>query len=157
MTKETKVIKGKKWLKEFKEFAIKGNVIDLAVAVSIGAAFGKIVSSLVADIVMPIVGIIIGGVEFSGIKWTLKSAVIDSHDKIITPAVTMNIGTFIQNIFDFVIIAFVIFLMVKIITRLKDQLVKEQADGEVAPPPLTKDQELLTEIKDLLSEKKIAS
>jgi len=140
----------KNYFREFKEFAVKGNVIDLAVAVSIGAAFGKIVSSLVADIVMPIVGIILGGINFSSIKWTMKAAVLDSSGAITKAAVTMNIGTFIQNIFDFIIIAFVIFLMVKIITRLKNQLIKEQADGEVAPTPLTKDQELLVEIRDLL-------
>ncbi len=128
----------KKYIREFKEFAVKGNVMDLAVAVIIGGAFGKIVSSLVADVVMPLVGFIIGGVNFTSWKWTLRSGVV------------MNLGVFFQNVFDFFVIALVIFLMVKIIARLKKQLVKEEAAGEVAPPPLTKDQELLGEIRDLL-------
>ncbi len=128
----------KRYIREFKEFAVKGNVIDLAVAVIIGGAFGKIVSSLVADVVMPLVGLIIGGVNFTSWKWTLRAGV------------TMNLGTFFQNVFDFIIIALVIFFMIKIIGRLKKQLIKEEAAGEVAPAPLTKDQELLSEIRDLL-------
>jgi large conductance mechanosensitive channel len=128
----------KRYIREFKEFAVKGNVIDLAVAVIIGGAFGKIVSSLVADVVMPLIGFIIGGVNFTSWKWTLRSGV------------TMNLGTFFQNVFDFIIIALVIFLMIKIIGRLKKQLIKEEAAGEIAPAPLTKDQELLSEIRDLL-------
>ncbi len=140
----------KRYIREFKEFAVKGNVIDLAVAVIIGGAFGKIVSSLVADVVMPLVGFIIGGVDFTNWKWTIKQAVLDGSDAILKPAITMNLGTFLQNIFDFIIIALVIFLMVKIIGRLKKQLIKEEAAGEVAPAPLTKDQEILIEIRDLL-------
>ncbi|MFA5130813.1 MAG: large-conductance mechanosensitive channel protein MscL [Patescibacteria group bacterium] len=128
----------KRYIREFKEFAVKGNVVDLAVAVIIGGAFGKIVSSLVADVVMPLIGLIIGGVDFAAWKIALR------------PGVTMNIGAFVQNVFDFIIIALVIFVMVKIIGRLKKQLIKEEAKGEVAPPPLTKDQELLGEIRDLL-------
>ncbi len=128
----------KRYIREFKEFAVKGNVVDLAVAVIIGAAFGKIVSSLVADVVMPLIGLIIGGVDFASWKILLR------------PGVTMNIGAFVQNVFDFIIIALVIFIMVKIIGRLKKQLIREEAKGEVAPAPLTKDQELLGEIRDLL-------
>lgn len=140
----------KKYIREFKEFAVKGNVMDLAVAVIIGGAFGKIVSSLVADVVMPLVGIILGGVNFASFKWTLKSAVVDQAGSVLTPAVTMNVGAFAQNVFDFIIIAIVIFLMVKIIGRLKKQLVKEEEKGEAVLAPLTKDQELLVEIRDLL-------
>lgn len=140
----------KKYFNEFREFAVKGNVVDLAVAVIIGGAFGKIVSSLVADIVMPLIGIVLGGVSFSNIKWILKKAIIDNNGVIQTQAVTMNIGTFIQNIFDFLIIALAIFLMVKIIGRLKKKLIKEQTEAAAAPTPPTKDQELLTEIRDLL-------
>ncbi len=132
----------KKYIREFKEFAVKGNVIDLAVAVIVGSAFSKIVSSLVADVVMPFIGLIIGGVDFTSWKWTLKAAAAGK------PAVILNIGLFLQNIFDFVIIALVIFIMIKLIGRLKKQLVKEQAACEAAP--LSKDQELLTEIRDLL-------
>jgi len=144
----------KKYIREFKEFAVKGNVIDLAVAVIIGGAFGKIVSSFVADVVMPVVGVIIGGVDFASFKWILKKAVVNNLGVVQAPAVTMNIGTFIQNIFDFLIIAVVIFLMVKIIGHLKKQLIKEEENVEPAPVPPTKDQELLTEIRDLLKKEK---
>ncbi|MFA5109499.1 MAG: large-conductance mechanosensitive channel protein MscL [Patescibacteria group bacterium] len=140
----------KKFFKEFKEFAVKGNVVDLAVAVIIGGAFGKIISSLVADIVMPFVGVIIGGVDFTNIRWTLKKAVLSDAGATVTPAVTMNIGVFLQNVFDFLIIAAVIFLLIKIIGRLKKQLVREQAKEAPLSPAPTKDQELLTEIRDLL-------
>jgi large conductance mechanosensitive channel len=140
----------KKYIREFKEFAVKGNVVDLAVAVIIGGAFGKIVSSLVADVVMPLIGVLLGGVNFAGIKLVLKKAVLDGNGVITKTAVTMNIGAFIQNIFDFLIIAIVIFLMVKIIGRLKRQLIKEEAKDDTAPVSLTKDQELLVEIRDLL-------
>lgn len=140
----------KKYIREFKEFAVKGNVIDLAVAVIIGGAFGKIVSSLVADVIMPLVGFIIGGINFTNLKWILKKAVLDGTGVVLQPAVVMNVGAFLQNIFDFVIIALVIFLMVKIIGRLKKQLIKDEVTGEVVPTPPTKDQELLTEIRDLL-------
>lgn len=140
----------KKYIREFKEFAVKGNVIDLAVAVIVGGAFGKIVSSLVADVVMPLIGVIVGGVDFAQWKWTLKDAVLDATGAVAKPAVTMNLGAFAQNVFDFLIIAIVIFVMVKIVGRLKKQLIKEQAKEESAPAPLTKDQELLVEIRDLL-------
>lgn len=139
----------KNFFQEFKQFAVKGNVVDLAVAVIIGGAFGKIISSFVADIIMPLVGVIIGGVNFSALKWTLKGAVVDQTGAVQTPAVTMNLGVFIQNVLDFLIIALVIFLMIKIIGRLKKQLVKEQM-AEMPPTPPTKEQELLTEIRDLL-------
>lgn len=144
--------KGRKWLREFKDFAVKGNVIDLAVAVVIGGAFGKIVSSLVADIVMPLIGALVGGVNFTSWKWILRNAALNDSGVIIKQAVTMNIGTFIQNIFDFLVIAWAIFIMVKVIGRLKKQLVKEEIEEkkEEAPAPLTKDQELLIEIRDLL-------
>lgn len=128
----------KRYIREFKEFAVKGNVIDLAVAVIIGGAFGKIVSSLVADVVMPFIGFIIGGVNFTSWKWTLRLGVV------------MNLGVFLQNVFDFIVIALVIFFMVKVIARLKRQLIKEEATGVVVPTPPTKDQELLGEIRDLL-------
>jgi large conductance mechanosensitive channel len=144
----------KRYFKEFQEFAVKGNVIDLAVAVIIGGAFGKIVSSLVADIVMPLVGVIIGGVNFSNWHWTLKHAVLDGAGSVLKPAVVMNVGIFVQNIFDFLIIALAIFFMVKLIGRLKKRLIKEETEKkEEAPVPLSKDQELLVEIRDLLKNK----
>lgn len=128
--------------KEFKEFAVKGNVIDLAVGVVIGGAFGKIVSSLVADIIMPLVGILTGGVNFKFLVLTLKEAKGD------VPAVTLNYGQFIQNVFDFFIIAFSIFLFVKLINRLKRQEKKVVEAKEEAK--ITREEELLTEIRDLL-------
>jgi large conductance mechanosensitive channel len=145
----------KKYLREFKEFAVKGNVIDLAVAVIIGGAFGKIVSSLVADVVMPIIGVLVGGLNFSGWKIILKKAVMGVDGVATAQAITLNIGSFIQNIFDFLIIALAIFFMVKIIGKIKSRLVKEEEDAkkEEKPKPLSKDQELLVEIRDLLKNK----
>lgn len=130
------------FLKEFSEFAMKGNVIDLAVGVIIGAAFGKIVSSLVADIMMPPLGLLIGGIDFKQFDFVLKEA----HDNM--PAVTMNYGVFIQNIFDFLIIAIAIFLAIKLINKLRRE--KEKAP-EATP---TKEVTLLTEIRDLLKKQK---
>lgn len=143
-------IKPKKFLKDFREFAVKGNVVDLAVAVIIGGAFGKIVSSLVADIVMPLVSVLIGGINFSSLKLTLKDVVLNETGAVKNAAVIMNIGVFFRNIVDFLIIAVAIFFMVKIISRLKARLVKEEEAKEKAPESLTKDQELLVEIRDLL-------
>jgi large conductance mechanosensitive channel len=130
-------------LQEFKEFAIKGNAIDMAVGIIIGAAFGKIISSLVADVVMPPIGVLIGGVDFTKLAVTLKEAAGD------VPAVTLNYGNFIQTMVDFTIIAFVIFIMVKLINNLKK---KEAAAPVVAPEP-SKEEVLLTEIRDLLKAK----
>jgi large conductance mechanosensitive channel len=127
--------------KEFREFAVKGNVVDLAVGVVIGAAFGKIVSSLVADVVMPPLGLLIGGVNFSSLKVVLKEAA----DK--APAVTLNYGAFLQTIFDFLIIAAAIFAIVKAIVRLKN----EPAAAPAVPPPPSDEVRLLTEIRDRLS------
>jgi large conductance mechanosensitive channel len=130
-------------LQEFKEFAIKGNAIDMAVGIIIGAAFGKIISSLVADVVMPPIGVLIGGVDFTKLAVTLKEAVGDA------PAVTLNYGNFIQSMVDFTIIAFVIFIMVKLINNLK----KKEAAAQVAAPEPSKEELLLTEIRDLLKAK----
>ena len=118
-------------LKEFKEFAMRGNVVDLAVAVIIGGAFGKIVTSLVADVVMPIVGLLLGGVNFSGLSITVGDAVI-------------KYGAFIQAIVDFLIIAWVIFLALKALTKVK------KAEPPAAPAPPPPQEVLLTEIRDLL-------
>ena len=136
-------------VKEFREFAVKGNVLDLAIAVVIGAAFGKIVSSIVNDIIMPPLGIIIGGVSFTDIKINLKSAIIDATGKVITPAVTMNIGNFIQTTFDFLIIAFCIFLIIKSINKFKK---KEEEEKPSAP---SQEQLILGEIRDAIKEGKI--
>jgi len=130
-------------LKEFKEFAIKGNVIDMAVGIIIGAAFGKIVSSLVADVVMPPIGVLIGGIDFSNLAFTVKAAVGES------PAVVISYGKFIQTVIDFTIIAFVIFIAIKGINSLKR---KEEKAVEAQAPPAQ--ELLLAEIRDLLKERK---
>jgi len=127
-------------LKEFREFAMRGNVVDLAVGVIIGAAFGKIVSSLVADIIMPPLGLLIGGIDFKQFAWTLRSAVGD------TPAVVMHYGIFIQNVFDFVIVAFAIFMAIKLINKLN----RKKKEEPKAPPAPTKEEVLLAEIRDIL-------
>ena len=129
-------------VKEFREFAVKGNVVDLAVGVIIGAAFNKIVSSLVADMVMPVVGLFVGGVNFSHLAVTLKEGV----DK--TPPVLLKYGTFLQTVFDFLLVALAVFFMVKVINRLRRT---EEAKPAPAPDPApTRQESLLMEIRDLL-------
>lgn len=127
--------------KEFRDFAMRGNVVDLAVGVIIGAAFGKIVSSLVANIIMPPLGLLIGGVDFKQFSWVLKPAQGD------TPAVVMQYGIFLQTVFDFIIVAFAIFMAIKVMNRLYKK--KEVAK---APPGPSTEEKLLTEIRDLLKE-----
>ena len=139
------------FFKEFKEFAMRGNVIDMAVGVVIGAAFGKIISSLVDDIIMPLVGVVTGGMNFTDYKWVIQKAVVDSQtQEVLTPEVTMNWGSWVQTLFDFIIVAFCIFVAIKAINQLKRK--KEEAPAP-APAP-TKEEVLLTEIRDLLKEKK---
>lgn len=141
-------MKKSKFLQDFKAFAMKGNVVDMAVGVIIGGAFGKIVSSVVNDIIMPPLGLLIGGVNFKDLKLVLKPAVVENGEEI--AAVTLNYGNFLQNIFDFLIIAFFIFLFIRVMTRLMNKK-KEEAQAAPTPPPApTKDQVLLTEIRDLL-------
>ncbi|KAA0969964.1 large-conductance mechanosensitive channel protein MscL [Pseudomonas sp. ANT_H12B] len=127
-------------ISEFKAFAVKGNVVDMAVGIIIGAAFGKIVSSFVGDVVMPPIGLLIGGVDFSDLAVTLKAANGD------IPAVALAYGKFIQSLIDFIIVAFAIFMGVKAINRLK----REEAVAPTLPPVPTKEEELLSEIRDLL-------
>ena len=127
-------------IQEFKAFAARGNVIDMAVGIIIGAAFGKIVSSFVGDVIMPPIGLILGGVDFSDLAVTLKAAEGSA------PAVVIAYGKFIQTIIDFLIISFAIFMGLKAINTLK----KKQEEEAAAPAAPTKDQELLTEIRDLL-------
>ncbi len=137
-------------LKEFKDFAMRGNVIDLAVGVIIGGAFGKIVASLVADVIMPPIGLLVGGVNFTELKWEMKGAeVVDGVQK---AAVTLNYGNFIQVTFDFIIVAFAIFLFIKAMNRLSRK--KEETPVPAAPPAPSKEELLLTEIRDLLRDKK---
>jgi large conductance mechanosensitive channel len=129
-------------VKEFKEFAVRGNVIDMAVGVIVGTAFGKIVSSFVADVVMPPIGVLLGGVNFADLAITIKDAVGTS------PAVVVAYGKFAQTVIDFTIIAFVIFMVVRLINSLK----KKAEAIPAAPVALSQDQVLLTEIRDLLKE-----
>lgn len=135
-------------IQEFKKFAIRGNVVDMAVGVIIGGAFGKIVSSIVNDLIMPTIGVIIGGVNFTDLKLTLKKAVMEG-DKVVSPAVTINYGNFLQTTLDFLIIAIAVFLLIKAINALNKKK-EETTKAPVAPPA---DIQLLTEIRDLLKEK----
>ncbi len=136
--------------KEFKEFAMKGNVIDLAVGIIIGAAFGKIIASLVNDVIMPPIGLLVGGIDFKEIVINLKDAVHDPvTGAVTTAAVTMNLGMFIQTVVDFLIVAFAIFMLIKGINISKKKA-EEIPAAPPAPPAPTKDQELLGEIRDLL-------
>jgi len=137
------------FFKEFENFAMRGNVIDLAVGIIIGGAFGKIVSSLVSDIIMPPIGFLIGGINFTDIVITLKSAGVDAAGHII-PAVTINLGNFLQTVLDFTIVAFSIFLMIKAINRITHK----KAEASAPPPEPTKEEQLLTDIRDLLKGKK---
>ena len=131
-------------LKEFKEFAMRGNVIDLAVGVIIGGAFGKIIASLVADIIMPPIGLLVGGVNFVDLKWQMKPAeIVDGVKK---AAVTLNYGNFIQVTFDFLIVAFCIFLFVKGINSMS----KKKEDATAVQNVLSEEVKLLSEIRDLL-------
>lgn len=129
------------FFKEFRDFAMRGNVVDLAVGVIIGAAFGKIVSSLVANIIMPPLGLLIGGVDFKQFKWVLKPA------EGATPPVVMEYGVFIQTVFDFIIVAFAIFIAIKLMNKLH----KKKEVEKPAPKP-SNEEVLLTEIRDLLKQ-----
>ncbi|WP_339170789.1 large conductance mechanosensitive channel protein MscL [Anoxybacillus sp. FSL W8-1294] len=125
---------------EFKKFAVRGNVIDLAVGVIIGGAFGKIVSSLVNDIIMPLVGLILGGIDFRGLSWKVGEAEV-------------KYGAFLQTVVDFLVIAFSIFLFVKLLNNLHERMKKQEETKQTAPT-MTKEQQLLTEIRDLLKQQK---
>jgi len=137
------------FIKEFKEFSTKGNVMQLAVGIIIGSAFGKIVSSLVADIIMPPIGFIVGGVKFTDLKLWLKDAVVDGNGQVTKDAITINIGNFIQSVFDFLLIALVIFMMVKIINQFN----RKKPEAPAVPKGPSEEVLLLSEIRDLLKEK----
>ena len=143
-------------LKEFKEFAMKGNVVDMAVGVIIGGAFGKIVTSLVNDLLMPLIGGLIGNVDFTTLSVTLKEAVMDGEN-VVKPAVTLAYGNFIQVVVDFLIVAFCIFMVIKAINKASSLRKKEEeaAPAEpAAPAPKPDDVVLLEEIRDLLKNQK---
>lgn len=128
-------------MKEFKEFALRGNVVDMAVGIIIGAAFGKIVSSLVKDIIMPPIGVAIGGVDFTNLSYTIQEATAEAE------AVVISYGQFIQTIIDFLIVAIAIFVAVKVMNSLK----KEEEEAPAAPPEPSDEVKLLTEIRDALA------
>ena len=140
----------KQILQEFKQFAMRGNVVDMAVGIIIGGAFGKIVTSIVGDVIMPAVGLLVGGVNFTDLKITLKDAVMEGGE-VVSPAVTINYGNFIQVTFDFLIIAFAVFMLVKGVNALSRKKIEEKPATPPAPPA---DIQLLTEIRDLLKTQK---
>ena len=133
----------KKFLEEFKAFAMRGNVLDMAVGVVIGGAFGKITTSLVNDIIMPLISMLTGGIDFSSWKWVLKAAEGDAAE------VAVNFGSFVAVVLDFIIIAFAVFCMVKAINKFH----KKKEEAPAAPPKPSAEEKLLTEIRDLLKEK----
>jgi large conductance mechanosensitive channel len=140
--------KSKGFFKEFKDFAMRGNVIDLAVGVVIGGAFGKITSSIVNDIIMPLISMITGGIDFSQWKIVLKQAVVENGEEI-AAAVSINYGTLISTILDFIIIAFAVFCMIKGLNSLH----RKKEEAPAAPPEPSAEEKLLTEIRDLMKEK----
>jgi large conductance mechanosensitive channel len=140
-----------KLVDEFKAFAMRGNVVDMAVGIIIGAAFGRIVSSFVADIIMPPIGLLLGGVDFTDLKYVLKEPVLDAAGAVVTQAVSINYGNFIQIVIDFLIIAFAVFMAIKALNSLKR---KEVVAPEEVPVPVPSKEELvLREIRDILKTK----
>ena len=146
----------KKFFEEFKTFAMRGNVIDMAVGVVIGGAFGKITTSIVNDVIMPLISMITGGIDFSQWKWVLKEAVMEmGADGVLVekaPEVAINFGSTIAVIVDFIIVAFAVFCMVKFLNNLHKKKEEEPAPAPTEPEP-TAEEKLLTEIRDLLKEK----
>lgn len=143
----------KKFFNEFKAFAMRGNVIDLAVGVVIGGAFGSITTSLVNDIIMPLISMLTGGLDFTAWKWVLKEAVLDAEGAVAAPEIAVNYGNLIAVIFNFIIIAFVIFCVVKAINKARTMAEKKQEEAPAAPPEPSAEEKLLTEIRDLLKNK----
>ena len=139
------------FIQDFKAFALKGNVVDMAVGVIIGGAFGKSVTSIVNNIIMPPIGVLTGGMDFTDLKLVLKDAVKEG-DQVVSEAVTINYGQFIQDVVDFLVIAFCIFLMVKGIAALSRKKEEKPAEPAPAPEP-SAEEKLLTEIRDLLKNK----
>ena len=143
----------KKFFEEFKAFAMRGNVIDMAVGVVIGGAFGKITTSLVNDIIMPFISILTGSIDFSDWKWVLKEAVLNSDGTEAAAAISVNFGNLVAVILDFIIIAFAIFCMIKFMNKLHRKKEEEPA-APPAPPEPSAEEKLLTEIRDLLRNQK---
>ena len=151
--------KMKKFFEEFKAFIAKGNVIDMATAVIIGAAFNKIITSLVNDVIMPLIGIIVGGLNVADWKWVISEAVLDDAGNVVTAENALLYGNFIQTVIDFLIVAFCIFIALKIILTFQNKFKKkeeiiEEAEEEAKEPEIPEEQKLLMEIRDILKEKK---
>ena len=142
------------FLSDFKKFAMKGNVIDMAVGVIIGGAFGKIVTSIVNDIIMPPIGLLVGGVNFKDLNWVMKDEVLGADGAVEQAAVSLNYGNFLQQTFDFLIIAFSIFVVIRVISNLTRKKEEEKAAAPAPAPQPSAEEKLLTEIRDLLKEKK---
>ncbi len=148
----------KKFIEDFKAFALKGNILDMAVGVVIGGAFGKIVSSLVADIITPLISLATGSLNFTDLKWVFKAAVVEGGE-VVTPEVAMTYGNFLQAIIDFLIIALSIFIVLRIIMNAEKKLAslkKKEEEAEEAAEEIAQDTEisLLTEIRDMLKDQK---
>ncbi len=144
----------KKFFTEFKAFIAKGNVIDMAVAVVIGGAFGKIVTSLVNDVIMPVIGLISGGVNVATLKWVFKEAVLDEAGAVITPEAALTYGNFIQTVIDFLLIALSIFVFLRIILAIKAKFEKPAPEAPAEPEEKKEtSEEILSEIRDLLKNK----
>ena len=142
------------FLSDFKKFAMKGNVIDMAVGVIIGGAFGKIVTSIVNDIIMPPIGLLVGGMNFKDLKLVMQDEVLGADGAVEQAAVTLNYGNFLQQTFDFLIIAFSIFMVIRIIGNLSRKKEEEKAAEPAPAPAPSAEEKLLTEIRDLWKEKK---
>ena len=147
------------FLQEFKQFAMKGNVVDMAVGVIIGGAFGKIVTSLVNDVIMPPIGYLTGGVDFKDLKWTIQEAVEATDTSAAIAEVSLKYGAFVQQVIDFLIIALSVFVMIKLVNKLSNLRKKEEAQPEPEPAPApepepTKEEVLLAEIRDILKQQK---
>ncbi len=136
-------------LKEFKTFAMRGNVVDMAVGFIIGAAFGKIVTSLVNDVIMPPIGLLLDGKDFTKFKITLSQAVLGDEGEVLKQAVNINYGMFVNTIINFLIVAFTVFIFIRIINKMKRKEETQPAAPQ-APPPPSNEEKLLSEIRDLL-------
>ena len=143
----------KKFLNEFKAFAMKGNVVNMAVGVVIGGAFGKIVTSLVNDIIMPLVTLMTGAADFTELRWVLVPEVLNEANEVVSAGISINYGAFLQNIIDFLIVALAIFCVIKAINKLSDLRKKEEAEKAPETPKGPTAEELLVEIRDLLKDK----
>ena len=137
-------------IKEFRDFIMRGNLLDLAVAVIIAGAFGAIITSLTKDVLMPPIGMALGGVEFSELAHVLQSAEVNAAGEVVKEEVAIRYGIFIQKIIDFLIIGFVIFMLIRTYNRMQDRLKKKEEEAPAPPPPGPSAEDLLTEIRDLL-------